>query len=86
MRIFLIFFGFASANNPFCYTANLDLPANTKGWECDGSSNVTVSNNEECTVICDDNYRLEFSEYSKRDICGTMTVKEVFCTEHEHIK
>ena len=42
-----------------CYTSQLQLPEHGKGWDCSGSSNITVNINDRCSAVCDDNYRLE---------------------------
>ena len=46
-------------NREQCYTSQLTLPENGKGWKCTGSSNVAVNENDRCTAVCEDNYRLE---------------------------
>ena len=66
---YLIFYGVTAAirsplspemlNREQCYTGDLRLPENGKGWKCIGLSNVAVNVNDRCTAVCEDNYRLE---------------------------
>ena len=63
MRYFLIFCaGFllkvTVANDPHCYTKELDLPEHGTSWDCDGSSNTKVDIGDKCIVVCQTNYRL----------------------------
>ena len=63
MRYFLSFLGTfllkgALANDPHCYTKELDLPEHGASWDCDGSSNTKVDIGDKCIVVCEQNYRL----------------------------
>ena len=63
MRHFFIFCaGFllkvTVANDPHCYTKDLDLPEHGASWDCDGSSNVQVDIGDKCVAVCKKNYHL----------------------------
>ena len=68
MTKYFIFFGVTLAvrspaspvsSNPQCYTSQLKLPENGKGWDCTGASNIAVNIRDRCTAVCEENYRLE---------------------------
>lgn len=55
----LLVFDFSLATDPYCLTSELPLPTHGNGWDCDGPSDERVGRNIRCTVVCEENYRLE---------------------------
>ena len=51
--------------DPYCHTKDLPLPDHGESWNCTGSSNTTVTIGDECTAVCEKNYRLSECKLTK---------------------